>query len=54
MLFAVVTGGWIGVNLDSLIGATLENRGITNNNSTNFLASLLGGLIGALVFYAFA
>ncbi|WP_297073742.1 DUF92 domain-containing protein [Thermococcus sp.] len=51
MLFAVVIGGFIGVNLDSLIGATLENREVTDNNSTNFLASLLGGLAGAGVFY---
>ena len=51
MLIAVVTGGFIGVNLDSLIGATLEKGGITDNNSTNFLASLLGGLAGAGVFY---
>ncbi len=52
MLAAVVIGGFLGVNLDSLIGATLENRGITDNNSTNFLASLLGGLLGAGIFYA--
>ncbi|WP_297419126.1 DUF92 domain-containing protein [Thermococcus sp.] len=52
MLTAVVTGGFIGVNLDSLIGATLENRGVTDNNSTNLLAALLGGLLGAGVFYA--
>ncbi|WP_456421704.1 DUF92 domain-containing protein [Thermococcus sp.] len=51
MLLAIVIGGFIGVNLDSIIGATLENRGITDNNSTNFLASLLGGLAGAGVFY---
>jgi len=51
MLLAVLIGGFIGVNLDSLIGATLENRGITDNNSTNFLASLFGGLIGAGIFY---
>jgi uncharacterized protein (TIGR00297 family) len=51
MFLAVVLGGFIGVNLDSLIGATLENRGITDNNSTNFLASLLGGLAGAGIFY---
>ncbi|NJE42265.1 DUF92 domain-containing protein [Thermococcus sp. GR6] len=51
MLLAVTIGGFIGVNLDSLIGATLENEGITNNNSTNFLASLFGGFIGALLFY---
>ncbi|AHL22096.1 DUF92 domain-containing protein [Thermococcus nautili] len=51
MFVAVLIGGFIGVNLDSLIGATLENRGITDNNSTNFLASLLGGLAGAGIFY---
>ncbi|WP_099210517.1 DUF92 domain-containing protein [Thermococcus henrietii] len=51
MLLAVVLGGFVGVNLDSLIGATLENRGITDNNSTNFLAALMGGLIGAGIFY---
>lgn len=51
MTLAVLIGGFLGVNIDSLIGATLENKGITNNNTTNFLASLLGGFIGALVFY---
>jgi uncharacterized protein (TIGR00297 family) len=50
MVFAVTIGGFIGVNLDSFIGATLENKGITDNNSTNFLASFLGGLTGALLF----
>ena len=50
MLLAVTIGGWLGVNVDSLIGATLENRGITDNNSTNFLASLTGGVLGALIF----
>lgn len=54
MLLAVTLGGFIGVNLDSLIGATLENEGITDNNSTNFLASLLGGFIGAGLFYLLA
>ncbi|NJF25459.1 DUF92 domain-containing protein [Thermococcus sp. Bubb.Bath] len=49
---AIVVGGFVGVNLDSLIGATLENRGITDNNTTNFTASLLGGLVGALTFTA--
>ncbi|ASJ14195.1 DUF92 domain-containing protein [Thermococcus radiotolerans] len=54
MLLAVTLGGFIGVNLDSLIGATLENEGITDNNSTNFLASLLGGFIGAGLLYLLA
>ncbi len=51
MLLAVILGGVIGVNLDSFIGATLEKEGITDNNSTNFLASLLGGFAGAGIFY---
>jgi len=54
MLVSVVVGGVIGVNVDSLVGATLENRGITDNNSTNFLASLVGGLVGAAVFLMIA
>ncbi|WP_297499520.1 DUF92 domain-containing protein [Thermococcus sp.] len=50
MLLSVTIGGFVGVNLDSLIGATLENTGVTDNNSTNFLASLFGGITGALTF----
>ncbi len=52
MLISILAGGFIGVNLDSVIGATLENRGLTNNNVTNFIAAILGGLVGALVFLA--
>ncbi len=51
MVLAILTGGFLGVNVDSLIGATLENKGVLDNNGTNLLASLIGGLIGALVFY---
>ncbi|ASJ10796.1 hypothetical protein A3L12_05525 [Thermococcus sp. P6] len=54
MLLSVTLGGFIGVNLDSLIGATLENEGITNNASTNFLASLFGGFLGGGLFYLMA
>jgi len=50
MLLAVTLGGFIGCNIDSLIGATLENRGIVNNHHTNFLATLLGGIIGGAIF----
>ena len=51
MVFAVTLGGFFGANIDSLVGATLENRGITNNDSTNFLATFFGGVLGALLFY---
>jgi len=48
---AVGLGGLIGVNADSLIGATLENKGITDNNTTNLMASVIGGLTGGLTFF---
>ncbi len=51
MFLAVTLGGFIGANLDSLIGATLENKRLIDNNATNFLAGLFGGLIGAGIFY---
>ncbi|WP_042700876.1 DUF92 domain-containing protein [Thermococcus sp. PK] len=52
MLLAVTLAGFVGCNLDSLLGATLENRGVINNHHTNFLATLIGGIIGAGIFLA--
>ena len=42
--------GFIGTNLDSLIGATLENRGFLGNAGTNLLATIGGGVFAAAVF----
>ncbi|ALV62318.1 conserved domain-containing protein [Thermococcus sp. 2319x1] len=50
MLFAVTLGGFIGCNIDSLLGATLENKGVINNHHTNFLATIIGGIIGGVIF----
>ncbi|WP_175059161.1 TIGR00297 family protein [Thermococcus sp. 2319x1] len=50
MLFAVTLGGFIGCNIDSLLGATLENKGVINNHHTNFLATIVGGIIGGVIF----
>jgi len=50
VFLAVVIGGFVGVNVDSVIGATLENKGLTDNNVTNLLAALLGGVTGVGVF----
>jgi len=44
--------GFVGTNLDSLVGATLENRGFLGNAGTNLLATIGGGLFAALVFLA--
>jgi uncharacterized protein (TIGR00297 family) len=40
--------GFLGANFDSLLGATLENRGLLTKHGVNFLASVFGGVIGAI------
>jgi uncharacterized membrane protein len=44
--------GFVGTNLDSLVGATLENRGFLGNAGTNLLATLGGGIFAVIVFKA--
>jgi uncharacterized protein (TIGR00297 family) len=41
--------GFLGTNIDSYIGALLENRGVFGNAGTNFLATAGGGLIALLL-----
>ncbi len=43
--------GIVGTNIDSLVGALLENRGIVGNAGTNFIATAGGGLF-AMALYA--
>ncbi|MDD1655687.1 MAG: DUF92 domain-containing protein, partial [Methanomicrobiales archaeon] len=50
MLAVGTFAGFIGTNADSLVGATLENRGYIGNAGTNLIATLCGGLV-ALVFF---
>ena len=52
IFLATLLGGFIGCNVDSIVGATLENRGIVDNNGTNFIATLAGGMVGAIIFLA--
>jgi uncharacterized protein (TIGR00297 family) len=46
---AAVIGGFIGTNLDSLLGELYENKHLWGNAGTNFLATLGGGLVTALL-----
>lgn len=46
---AAVIGGFIGTNLDSLLGELYENKHFWGNAGTNFLATLGGGIITALI-----
>ncbi len=39
-----ILAGFIGTNLDSLVGAVIENRGFIGNAGTNVIATLGGGL----------
>ncbi|MBO8175733.1 MAG: TIGR00297 family protein [Thermococcus sp.] len=52
IFLATLLGGFIGCNIDSIVGATLENKGIIDNNGTNFIATLTGGIAGAIIFLA--
>jgi uncharacterized protein (TIGR00297 family) len=50
-LVATVIGGFIGVNIDSLLGATLENRGYLSNHSVNLLATATGAIVSIGLYY---
>jgi len=39
-----ILAGFFGTNVDSLVGATLENRGVFGNAGTNLVATLAGGI----------
>ena len=50
MTIALVTlAAFIGTTLESLVGATLEKRGLLDNEAVNFLNTLVGALVAALL-----
>ena len=42
----IATIGWIGCQLDSVLGELMENRGLLGKHSVNFLATSFGALAG--------
>jgi len=46
-----IFGGFIGTNMDSLLGATLENRGYLTNSSVNLFATVAGALVSSGLYY---
>lgn len=44
-------GGFMGTNFDSLLGATLQSRGILSNNGVNLVATAFGALAGGVLWY---
>ncbi|QRV13714.1 DUF92 domain-containing protein [Haloterrigena salifodinae] len=49
----IIAAGVVGMTVDSLLGATLEGR-VLGNQSVNFLATLSGALVCALLVLSFA
>lgn len=52
MVAVVTIAGLVGTNVDSVVGALFENRGLIGNAGTNLTATLAGGLF-ALLFFLF-
>jgi len=50
MMVICTLAGFIGTNIDSLVGATLENRGFLGNAGTNLLATIGGGVFAVMIF----
>lgn len=46
-VLAVVAAAFVATNLESVVGATLEKRGLLDNEAVNFLNSLTGALLAA-------
>lgn len=50
----VVISGFVGTNIDSLLGATLQQRGILSNNGVNVVSTLIGGLVAGAMWMVVA
>lgn len=44
-------GGFLGTNFDSLLGATMQRRGLLSNSGVNLVATAFGALVGGLLWY---
>jgi uncharacterized protein (TIGR00297 family) len=53
MVVICTIAGFVGTNLDSLVGATLENKGFLGNAGTNLLATIGGGLFAVAIYLVF-
>lgn len=49
LIMVSLISGFVGTNVDSLLGATLERKGILDNHSVNFIASITGAIVGSLL-----
>lgn len=54
LVFVVTAGGFIGTNIDSLLGATLQQKGYLTNNGVNLVATISGAVVSGLLYYIFS
>ncbi len=53
MMILTVLIGFVGTNVDSLLGATLQRRRLLSNAGVNCAATLIAGLLAMLIYYLF-
>lgn len=52
LMVALVTAcGFLGTNIDSILGATFQRKKYLSNAGVNLFATAIGGLLGAVVYY---
>ena len=54
MMVICTLAGFVGTNIDSVVGATLENKGFLGNAGTNLLATLGGGIFAVILYLILA
>lgn len=53
-VLVTTAGGFFGTNIDSLLGATFQKRGVLSNSGVNFAATFTGAGISAALYYLIA